>query len=158
MSAVFRDVEVPVAVEVGRDRLVHAREARERARLEAQLALVLEPRDRVVRLQDVVVEHVAVGDEEVVVAVLVEIDDGEAGRAPVRMRRLVEHLRAKGALAVAEVGEELLVLLRDERERVKLLVDVEVEGARRTPNRATVEHQANEGPETSSQTNRSALP
>ena len=84
------DVEVAVAVEVGGLGAVHAGHLRDRALDERIAAAVLEPLDPVIRLDDPVVERVAVGEEDVEVAVLVEIDELESRRSPVRMRRGID--------------------------------------------------------------------
>ena len=87
------DVEVAVAVEVGGLGALRARQRRQAVLDERERAGVLEPDDAVVRLQDEVVEGVAVREQDVEVAVLVEVDELDAGRAPVRVRRLVDRLR-----------------------------------------------------------------
>ena len=73
---------------------------------------VLEPLDPVIRLHEPVVERIAVGEEDVEVAVLVEVDELNAGRAPVRMRRRVDHLLLEREVARA------LVDVRERRSRV----------------------------------------
>ena len=82
-------------------------------------ARVLEPLDPVIRLDDPVVERVAVREEDVEVAVLVEIDQLDAGRAPVRVRRRVDDFLIEGevARALVDVGDDRLVLLREQRRR-----------------------------------------
>ena len=60
-----------------------------------------------IRLHEPVVERVAVREEDVEVAVLVEVDQLDAGRTPVRMRRRVDDLLIEGEVAGAlvDVGE-----------------------------------------------------
>ena len=80
--------------------------------LEHQPAAVLEPLNAVVRLGDQVVERVAIGVQDVDVAVAVHVDYLDARRAPIRMRRSVELADAEAALAVTEERDHRLVLLR----------------------------------------------
>jgi hypothetical protein len=87
---------------------------------------VLEPAYSVVRLDEVVVEHVAVGDESVEVAVAIEIHEGEPRRSPGRMGGGVDRLPAKYPGAVVEEGDDRLVLLREEGHEVGKAVSVEV--------------------------------
>ena len=72
------DVEVAVAVEINGLRALNAGERGERVLDERICALVLEPLNAVIRLQDVIVERIAVRHEDVEIAVLVEIDDLDA--------------------------------------------------------------------------------
>ena len=82
-----------------------------------------------IRLHDPVVERVAVRQEDVEVAVLVEIDELDARRAPVRMRRRVDHLLLEREVAGArvDVGDDGLVLLREQRDEVHLAVAVQID-------------------------------
>ena len=68
------DVQVAVAVEVGGFGAVNAGHLGDRV-LDVRIgAGILEPLDPVIRLHEPVVERVAVGQEDIEVAVLVEID------------------------------------------------------------------------------------
>ena len=85
-------------------------------------ARVLEPLNPVIRLDDPIVERVAVREQDVEIAVLVEVDELDAGRAPVRVRRGVDDLRIEREAAGArvDVREHGLVLLREQRDEVHL--------------------------------------
>ena len=100
--------------------------------------------DAVVRLQDEVVEAVAVREQHVEVAVLVEVDQLDAGRAPVRVRPLVDRLRRELAVATVEERHHRLVLLREQDDDVRLAVAVQV--GRRHVDRAgaRIEHTRHE--------------
>ena len=66
-------------------------------------------------------------EENVEVAVAVEIHQLDARRSPVRVRRGVERLdREARARPVVVEGQHALVLLRDERDEVHLAVAVEI--------------------------------
>ena len=123
------DVEVAVAVEVRGLRALTPGSVGQRVLDEGERALVLEPLDAVVRLHDGVVERVAVRQQHVEVAVAVEIDQLDARRAPVRMRRRVDDLRreADARAAVVHERDHLLELLREHDDEVHLAVLVEVD-------------------------------
>jgi hypothetical protein len=76
------DVEIAVAIEICRLCTAHAWQIGERVGGEREGAYVLEPLDAVIRLDDLVVERVAVGEEDVEVAIAVEVDDFGCLRNP----------------------------------------------------------------------------
>ena len=92
-------------------------------------ARVLQPLDTVIRLHERVVHRVAVREQHVGIAVLVQVHDLDARRAPVRMRRLVEDPRHEReiSLAAVDVGDDGLVLLRDQRDEIQLSVLVQID-------------------------------
>jgi hypothetical protein len=80
----------------------------------------------VIRLHDAVVERITVRQEDVEIAVLVEIDEIDARRSPVRVRRLVDDLLLELEVALIHVRDDGLVFLRQERDEVHLSVLVQV--------------------------------
>jgi len=71
------DVEIAVTVEIGGLRAVHARHRREGSRRERIGPRVFEPLNAVVWLHDPIVERIAVGQQHVEIAILVEVDEVE---------------------------------------------------------------------------------
>ena len=92
---------------------MNARHARDVMRVERTRSLVFQPLDSVVRLDQTIVQRIAVGIEDVRVAVVVEIHDLNTRGPPVRMWRRVEHLRHEREIAFprVRVGHDGLVLL-----------------------------------------------
>ena len=76
---------------------VHRRHRRQHVRCKWEGARVFEPPNSVIRLQDLVVERIAVRHQDVEVSVLVEIDDLDPAGPPVRMGRLVDDMRIETA-------------------------------------------------------------
>ena len=107
--------------------------SRERVIDERIAARVLQPLDAVIRLDDPVVERVAVRQEHVEIAVAVHVHQLDARRAPVRMRRRVDHLLIEREVvrAVVDVGDDRLVLLREQRDEIHLAVLVQIDRDRR---------------------------
>ena len=128
-NAAADDVEVAVAVEVGGLRALRRRAGRQRVLDERERARVLEPLDAVVRLQDEVVERVAVGEQDVQVAVPVEVDELDARRAPVRVRRRVDRLRreARGPCPLLRNATTVSCCCASSDDEVGLAVLVEVD-------------------------------
>ena len=83
-----------------------------------------------IRLDDGIVERVAVRQQDVEVAVAIEVHHLDARRAPVRMRGRVDHLGREADLRRAVVDERhhLLELLREDRHEIHPAVPVQVDG------------------------------
>ena len=107
-----------------------ARKRREAMLEEAQPAGVLEPLDAVVRLQQVVVERVAVRHQHIGVAVLVQIDQIDPRRAPVGVRGGAERARAELERRRCAGTRRPTRALAQQREDVGPAVGVEVIAAR----------------------------
>ena len=90
------DIQVAVTVDVDGQRPVRPGQRRDGMSRVRVTPFVFQPLDPVIRLEQEVVERVAVGDEHVEVAVAVEIDQLHARRTPVRMRRRVDRLLREG--------------------------------------------------------------
>ena len=90
---------------------------------------VLEPLDAVIRLHDPVVEGIAVGEQHVDVAVLVEVDQLEARRSPVRVWCRIDDFpfEREVSCALVDVGEHRLVLLREQRDEIHPAVAIEID-------------------------------
>ena len=111
-------------------RAVHAGHVGERVLDERIRARVLEPLDAVIRLDDRLVERVAVRQQDVEVAVAVEVHHLDARRAPVRMRgrcRSPSARSVKSRVPLVDEGDHLLELLREQRDEVHLAVPVQID-------------------------------
>ena len=123
------DVEVAVTVHVGRLGAMDAGHLRQGVLDERKPALFSSHWMPVIRLHDPVVEGVAVGEQDVDVAVLVEINQLEARRAPVRVRGRVDDLLLEREVAGApvDVREHGLVLLGEQRHEVRFAVAIQID-------------------------------
>ena len=90
---------------------------------------VLEPLDAVIRLHDPIVERITVREDHVEVAVLVEIDELDARRSPVGMRRGVDHflIEREVARAAIDEGDHGLVFLREQDDEVHVTILVQID-------------------------------
>ena len=122
------DVQVAVAVEIHRLRAVDARHLHQRVLDERIAVFVLQPLDPVIRLHDPIVERIAVREEDVDVAVAVEVDHLDPRRPPVGMGRGVDHLLLEREVPFVDVREYRLVLLREHRHEIHLAVVIQVDG------------------------------
>lgn len=90
------DVEVAIAVHVSGFGAVRAIVSVDPMELVRQLAVVLNPGHSLVRLElDLVVQSVAVGEKEVEIAVLIEVNGFDPAEAPMRVARREEVLLSR---------------------------------------------------------------
>ena len=133
LQAGEHQVQVLIAVYVERAYCVSAPMAGHIAVGVRSRAVVLQPGDSVELvgvgpLRKVPIEEIAVGDQDIGVAVPVQVRQLDARHAVVVDRGAEEHLFGKGAAALIAEEEDLLEVLREGHRQVQVAVAVGVEG------------------------------
>ena len=126
--AAGHDVHVAIAVEIGGIGDGGAVEAADVVVLEREVALVLQPLHAVIGLGiGLVVERVAIGEQDVGVLVAIHVDHLHAGRSEHGVRPAVQRGVGETALPLVHEGHDRLVLLRDKAHEVDLAVVVQID-------------------------------
>ena len=126
--AAGHDVHVAIAIEIAGIGDGGAVEAADVAEFEREVALVFQPFHAVIRLGiGLVVERVAIGEQDVGVLVAIHVDHLHAGRSEHGVRPAVQRGVGETALPLVHEGHDRLVLLRDQAHEVDLPIVVQID-------------------------------
>src|SRR5262249_46785115 len=122
------DIEVAVPVQIAGQGAMDARHQGQEVMRVRKPPAVFEPANAVVRPQIKAVGHVAIGIQDVEIAVAVEIDELDSARPERRLVGLENPLAPEISRALIQERLDAFVFLTDEGEKIEPAVAIEVDG------------------------------